>query len=264
MTQLRLPARVDRRHPPRVRPARRRRPRHPAPRGARRRRQPPARSAPTTTLTKRRTIFDDPLVQGLNDTDSEWFRARSLITYVEQINVPIHITGAYQDEQTGPRGPTHLWEQVARRAEAARAHERRPQHREHEHRHGGGLGRPQGVGRPLHGRDGVVPVRHRHPGQDVGDDAPRDPPRRRRQARVQRPHRRRRRSRSSSRRAPTTTCGPAAASPTAKPGATEAPSDSYVSATRRQAWSYQAGPSVRPAVHDGRRSRRAALPRPRR
>ena len=25
----------------------------------------------------------------------------------------MHITGAYQDEQTGPRGPTHLWEQVA-------------------------------------------------------------------------------------------------------------------------------------------------------
>ena len=31
---------------------------------------------------------------------------------VDRINVPIHITGAYQDEQTGPRGPTHLWEQV--------------------------------------------------------------------------------------------------------------------------------------------------------
>ena len=28
-------------------------------------------------LTKRRTIFEDPLVQGLNETDSEWFRARS-------------------------------------------------------------------------------------------------------------------------------------------------------------------------------------------
>ena len=46
--------------------------------------------------------LDDPLVQGLNETDSEWFRARSLITYVNQINVPMHITGAYQDEQTGP------------------------------------------------------------------------------------------------------------------------------------------------------------------
>lgn len=64
-------------------------------------------------LTKRRVIFDDPLVQGLSDTDNEWFRARSLLTYVERISVPIHITGAYQDEQTGPRGPAHLWEKVA-------------------------------------------------------------------------------------------------------------------------------------------------------
>ncbi len=63
-------------------------------------------------LTKRRTVLDDPLVQGLGDTDSEWFRSRSLITDVERINVPTHITGAYQDEQTGPRGPTHLWENV--------------------------------------------------------------------------------------------------------------------------------------------------------
>jgi putative CocE/NonD family hydrolase len=63
-------------------------------------------------LTKRRTIFDDPLVQGLSDTDNEWFRARSLIYNVAKINVPTHITGAYQDEQTGPRGPTHLWEQI--------------------------------------------------------------------------------------------------------------------------------------------------------
>jgi hypothetical protein len=63
-------------------------------------------------LTKRRTVLDDPLVQGLNDTDSEWFRARSLVTYAHLIDVPIHVTGAYQDEQTGPRGPTHLWELV--------------------------------------------------------------------------------------------------------------------------------------------------------
>jgi putative CocE/NonD family hydrolase len=63
-------------------------------------------------LTKRRVILDDPLVQGLDEYDSEWWRSRSLITYADRINVPIHITGAYQDEQTGPRGPTHLWEQV--------------------------------------------------------------------------------------------------------------------------------------------------------
>jgi putative CocE/NonD family hydrolase len=66
----------------------------------------------TNQITKRRALLDDPLIQGLVDTDTEWFRARSLITEVDRVNVPIHITGAYQDEQTGPRGPTHLWEQV--------------------------------------------------------------------------------------------------------------------------------------------------------
>ena len=63
--------------------------------------------------THRRTVINDPVIQGLaGSTDNDWYRARSLISYVERINVPIHITGAYQDEQTGPRGPTHLWEAV--------------------------------------------------------------------------------------------------------------------------------------------------------
>ncbi|MDQ3991788.1 MAG: CocE/NonD family hydrolase [Actinomycetota bacterium] len=61
---------------------------------------------------KRRTVLNDPVVQGLADTDNDWWRARSLTTYAHRINVPIHITGAYQDEQTGPRGPAHLWEMV--------------------------------------------------------------------------------------------------------------------------------------------------------
>ena len=60
--------------------------------------------------TKSRTITDDPIVQGVSTTDSEWYRARSLVTYADKVNVPLHITGAYQDEQTGPRGPTHLWQ----------------------------------------------------------------------------------------------------------------------------------------------------------
>lgn len=59
-----------------------------------------------------RTVLNDPIVQGLQDTDNTWFQARSLINYVERIDVPIHITGAYQDEQTGPRGPYHLFEEV--------------------------------------------------------------------------------------------------------------------------------------------------------
>lgn len=61
----------------------------------------------------RRTVTNDPILQGLaSDTDNDWYRSRSPITYAGRINVPIHITGAYQDEQTGPRGPTHLWEKV--------------------------------------------------------------------------------------------------------------------------------------------------------
>ncbi|MGH3440848.1 MAG: CocE/NonD family hydrolase [Nitriliruptorales bacterium] len=60
--------------------------------------------------TKSRTVLNDPLIQGLQDTDNEWWRSRSLINFVERIQVPTHITGAYQDEQTGPRGPAHLFE----------------------------------------------------------------------------------------------------------------------------------------------------------
>ena len=61
----------------------------------------------------RRNLADDPILQGLAaDTDNDWYRSRSLITYADRIRVPIHITGAYQDEQTGPRGPAHLWEKV--------------------------------------------------------------------------------------------------------------------------------------------------------
>jgi uncharacterized protein len=62
--------------------------------------------------THSRTVLNDPIVQGLSDTDNNWWRSRSLITYAERIQVPIHITGAYQDEQTGPRGPYHLFEAV--------------------------------------------------------------------------------------------------------------------------------------------------------
>jgi predicted acyl esterase len=60
-----------------------------------------------------RTVLEDPLIQGLDDTDSEWYRARSLVSYVDRINVPVHITAAYQDEQTGPRGPTNVFDHLA-------------------------------------------------------------------------------------------------------------------------------------------------------
>jgi uncharacterized protein len=60
-----------------------------------------------------RTILEDPLIQGLDDTDSEWYRARSLVSYVDRINVPVHITTAYQDEQTGPRGATNVFDHLS-------------------------------------------------------------------------------------------------------------------------------------------------------
>lgn len=61
--------------------------------------------------THRRTVVDDPVLHGLSETDTEWFRARSLITNVDDIQVPFHVVGAFQDEQTGPRFQ-HLWERV--------------------------------------------------------------------------------------------------------------------------------------------------------
>jgi putative CocE/NonD family hydrolase len=59
----------------------------------------------------RRTIAQDPILNGLADTDGEWWRARSNVSHVDKIQVPTHITGAFQDEQTGPRFE-HLWELI--------------------------------------------------------------------------------------------------------------------------------------------------------
>ena len=62
--------------------------------------------------TRNRTVLNDPVVQGISDTDNTWWQSRALMNYAERIEVPIHIAGAYQDEQTGPRGPYHLFEMV--------------------------------------------------------------------------------------------------------------------------------------------------------
>lgn len=62
--------------------------------------------------TRRRTVTNDPVLQGIADTDNDWWRARSLESWAHLIDVPIHITGAFQDEQTGARGFTHLWEAI--------------------------------------------------------------------------------------------------------------------------------------------------------
>lgn len=61
--------------------------------------------------THRRTIVEDPVLNGINDTDGEWWHARSNIYYARDIDVPIHLTGAFQDEQTGDRF-AHLWEAI--------------------------------------------------------------------------------------------------------------------------------------------------------
>ena len=61
--------------------------------------------------THRRAIQDDPVVNGINDTDGPWWASHSNYSLAHLINVPIHITGAFQDEQTGPRFP-HLWEMI--------------------------------------------------------------------------------------------------------------------------------------------------------
>jgi uncharacterized protein len=62
---------------------------------------------------RRRALLEDPLIHGLDDTDGNWYQSRSLVNYVDRINVPVHITSAYQDEQTGPRGPTNVFDHLS-------------------------------------------------------------------------------------------------------------------------------------------------------
>lgn len=73
---------------------------------------PPADSSPecvTNQTRKSRALLEDPLVHGLDDTDSQWYRARSLTEYAARIAVPVHVTGTYHDEQTGPRGTVNTF-----------------------------------------------------------------------------------------------------------------------------------------------------------
>jgi predicted acyl esterase len=62
---------------------------------------------------RNRALLQDPLIHGLDDTDGPWYQVRSLVNYVDRINVPVHITSAYQDEQTGPRGPTNVFDHLS-------------------------------------------------------------------------------------------------------------------------------------------------------
>jgi uncharacterized protein len=62
---------------------------------------------------RNRALLEDPLIHGLDDTDGPWYQVRSLVNHVDRINVPVHITSAYQDEQTGPRGPTYVFDKLS-------------------------------------------------------------------------------------------------------------------------------------------------------
>jgi len=72
---------------------------------------PIAQQCLKNVATHRRAIQDDPLLNGIVDTDTPWFQVHSNYTYAHLINVPFHLSGAFQDEQTGPRFP-HLWEMI--------------------------------------------------------------------------------------------------------------------------------------------------------
>jgi uncharacterized protein len=61
---------------------------------------------------RNRALLQDPLIHGLDDTDGPWYQARSLVNHIGRINVPVHVTSAYQDEQTGARGPTYVFDML--------------------------------------------------------------------------------------------------------------------------------------------------------
>lgn len=72
------------------------------------------RRCAVNTATHTIDIENDPIVNGVlsQGLDSEYWQGVSLITYIDKINVPIHITGTFNDEQTGARGTSHLWEEI--------------------------------------------------------------------------------------------------------------------------------------------------------
>lgn len=62
-------------------------------------------------------VLDDAIVNGVGSLgeDNQWWASHSTITYLDGINVPIHIVQTYQDEQTGPRGANLLWQRLDER-----------------------------------------------------------------------------------------------------------------------------------------------------
>lgn len=69
------------------------------------------RQCAANVATHTRNVPEDPILNGIIDTDTSWFRERSLVEHASKIKVPIHTSGAYQDEQTGPRF-ANLWERI--------------------------------------------------------------------------------------------------------------------------------------------------------
>ncbi len=63
--------------------------------------------------SRSRTVLQDPILNGLQDWDGEWYRARSAVFKVHNIDVPTQMLLAYQDEQTGPRGATNLYDHLS-------------------------------------------------------------------------------------------------------------------------------------------------------
>jgi uncharacterized protein len=59
-----------------------------------------------------RTIAEDPILNGLQDWDGPWYQTRSIVPRADRITVPTHVTSAYQDEQTGPRGGTNVFDHL--------------------------------------------------------------------------------------------------------------------------------------------------------
>jgi predicted alpha-1,2-mannosidase/putative CocE/NonD family hydrolase len=72
----------------------------------------PDKQCAQNMATRSRTILNDPLLQGLSDTDNDWYRARSNVRYLHKVRAPFHATTAYQDEQTGPRGGTNVFDHL--------------------------------------------------------------------------------------------------------------------------------------------------------
>ncbi|HVF53920.1 MAG TPA: CocE/NonD family hydrolase [Actinomycetota bacterium] len=66
------------------------------------------------TATHTTDVENDPIVNGVSSQgmDSEYWERVSMITYIDRINVPIHITGTFNDEQTGNRGTARLWQEL--------------------------------------------------------------------------------------------------------------------------------------------------------